>query len=55
MITEFPCGSNLLINAKVLERSLKFIKQLIANEIGPLNDLVKNELMPTDRFQTSHS
>lgn len=33
----------------MLERSLKFIKQLLANETGAPNDLVKDELRPHDQ------
>ena len=48
LFTDFPCGPDVLVNTKILERTLKFIKQLLANEVGPLNDLAKDGLIPGD-------
>ena len=48
LFTDFPCGPDVLVNTKILERTLKFIKQLIANEVGPLNDIAKDGIIPGD-------
>lgn len=49
-IQDLPCPPNILIHTKLLERALKFCKQLLRNQYSEdnMNDQVVNELRPRD-------
>ena len=50
-IKECPCPENVLVNTKLLERAIKYCKQMLKNQFSPdnMHDYVKDEFRPQDR------